>query len=219
MADVALKRPVLLYFYGFPGAGKSYVAKNLSQHIKTALVSDDLIRSELFETPSYSEQENQIVRYIMDYLAEQFISSGMSVIYDTNATHSGRRRQLRNLAQKNKADHLMVWVQIDPESAFIRTQSRDHRLSENKHAAEHTRQTFNNQLAQMQNPGDEPYLVISGKHSFVTQKGAILNRLYQMGLIDSAAVQSNVAAPGLINLVPSLSSGRVDFSRRNINIK
>jgi hypothetical protein len=71
----------------------------------------------------------------------------------------------------------------------------------------------------MQNPGpDEDFLVVSGKHSFVTQKNAILNRLYQKGLIKARSVQSHVTKPELVNLVPNLQAGRVDMTRRNINI-
>jgi hypothetical protein len=71
----------------------------------------------------------------------------------------------------------------------------------------------------MQNPQAEEYLVISGKHSFTTQKGAIINRLYQTGLISSENVQGNVTKPELVNLVPNPHTGRVDFSRRNITIR
>lgn len=218
MAKVKISRPVLIYFYGFPGAGKSYIAKNLSSHLKSALVSDDIIRSELFDSPSYSEQENQIIRYIMDYLAEQFLGSGLSVIYDTNASLLSHRRQLRSIAQRSSGESLLIWIQIDPETAFSRLQVSSSQ-AKNKDGTERVRKSFDNQISQMQGPKEEPYLVVSGKHSFISQKGAILNRLYQMGLIDSSTVQSNVTAPGLVNLVPTLSSGRVDFSRRNINIK
>ena len=219
MTEVTLKRPVLIYFYGFPGSGKSYIAKNLSQHIKSALISADEIRSDLFDSPKYSDQENHIVSYVMDYLTEKFLSSGVAVIYDTNASQASHRRHLKNAASRAGAEHLLVWIQIDPDSAFNRTQNRDHRLSENKHAISQTRESFQEDLSHMQNPSDEDYVVISGKHSFVTQKGAIFNRLYQMGLIESKVIQSNVTAPGLINLVPTLTSGRVDMSRRNINVK
>ena len=218
MAEVSLKRPVVIYFYGFPGAGKSYIAKNLEQLIPSALISDDKIRYELFEVPQFGEQENQIVNYVMDYMAEQFLRAGVSVIYDVNALRTSQRRGLKSMASEHKAEHLLIWIQIDPESAFARTQSRDRRRGEDKYATEETRQSFEGQLSQMQNPKNEDYLVISGKHSFITQKSAVLNRLYQMGLIETGAVQSNIAKPGLINLVPTQSAGRVDLSRRNINI-
>jgi hypothetical protein len=78
---------------------------------------------------------------------------------------------------------------------------------------------FDRQISGMQNPQSEDYLVISGKHTFATQKSAIVSRLYQMGILVSNAVQTSVTKPGLINLIPNPSMGRVDLSRRNINIR
>jgi hypothetical protein len=71
----------------------------------------------------------------------------------------------------------------------------------------------------MQNPQGEDYVVISGKHNFATQKSVIVNKLYQTGLIGSDVVQQHIAKPGLINLVPNPSAGRVDLTRRNISIR
>jgi hypothetical protein len=78
--------------------------------------------------------------------------------------------------------------------------------------------TFERQLAGMQNPQGEDYIVVSGKHTFSTQKNAVINRLYQKGLVGSGTVQNSVAKPNLVNLVPNLHAGRVDLTRRNITI-
>jgi tRNA uridine 5-carbamoylmethylation protein Kti12 len=151
-------------------------------------------------------------------MTEEFLGSGVSVVYDTNALRISQRRHLRELAKKHKAEYMLVWLQIDPESAFTRTQNRDRRTSDDKFAEPQTRLKFDKLLSGMQNPHGEDYLVISGKHAFVTQKGAVINRLYQMGLLGSDTVQANMPAPGLVNLVPSVQPGRIDFSRRNISI-
>lgn len=218
MAKIVLNKPVLICLYGFPGSGKSFVARNLVDHIQIAQVSSDRIRSELFANPRYDQQENAIVSHLMNYMAEEFLSAGLSVVYDANSLRVSQRRKLRELAAKHRADYLLVWLQIDVESAFTRTQRRDRRTMDDKFAVPQTRQSFNAQLATMQNPKDEQYLVISGKHAFVTQKSAIVNRLYQSGLIPSDTVQGNVTKPGLVNLVPNRYAGQTDISRRNIAI-
>jgi predicted kinase len=218
MSKIAISKPVLICLYGFPGSGKSHVARNLSEKLQIADVSADRIRSELFESPRHDNQENAIVTHLMDYMTEEFLGSGVSVIYDTNALRVSQRRHLRELATKLKAEYLLIWLQIDSESAFSRTQNRDRRTSDDKFAEPLTRLSFDKRLTGMQNPHGEDYLVISGKHAFVTQKGAIINRLYQMGLLGSGTVQANMAAPGLVNLVPNLQPGKIDFSRRNISI-
>jgi thymidylate kinase len=130
-----------------------------------------------------------------------------------------QRRNIRELARRNKAETLLVWLQIDPDSAYNRTQNRDRRTSDDRFAQPQDRGSFEKQLSGMQNPQAEDYLVISGKHTFTTQKNAILNRLYTMGLIGSGTIQQSIAKPGLINLVPNPHAGRVDLSRRNIVIR
>ena len=218
MAKIALNKPVLVSLYGFPGSGKSFVARNLAEHVQMAHVSADRIRSELFAKPRYDKQENAIVAHLMNYMTEEFLGAGLSVVYDTQALSASQRRRLRELAAKHRAAYLLVWLQIDVESAFTRTQRRDRRTTDDKFAQPQTRDSFNRQLATMQNPKDEQYLVVSGKHAFVTQKSAIVNRLYQMGLIPSETVQSNVTKPGLVNLVPSRYTPETETIRRNISV-
>jgi predicted kinase len=219
MNKVELAKPVIICLYGFPGAGKSYVSRNLASVLQLAHVNAERIRAELFDTPHYDAQENAIVNHLMDYMAEEFLNAGVSVIYDTNAMRLAQRRRLRELARTHKAQYLLIWLQIDQDSAFYRTQNRDRRTSDDKFSLPAGQDFFNSHLNGMQNPQGEDYLVISGKHTFTTQKGAVINRLYQMGLISSEHVQSSVAKPELVNLVPNPHNGRVDLSRRNITIR
>jgi len=219
MSKVMLTRPVLIGLYGYPGSGKTHIARNLSTYIQIAHVDTDRIRSELFETPRFDAQESAIVGHLMNYMSEEFLGAGVSVVYDSNTSRLAGRRNLREIARKHKAYFLLVWIQIDSESAYARTQNRDRRTSDDRYAQPQTRQSFEANIRTMQNPRDEDYLVISGKHSFVTQKNAIVNRLYQMGLVSSENVQNQVTMPELVNLVPNPQAGRVDLSRRNISIR
>jgi predicted kinase len=217
---ITLAKPVLICLYGFPGSGKSYVARNLVDVVQMAHVSGDRIRSELFENPRYDAQENAIVTHLMNYMTHEFLNSGVSVVYDTNSLRIAQRRTLRELARNNKAEFLLIWLQIDPDSAFARTQDRDRRTTDDRYAQPQDSNTFEKSLSSMQNPQPgEEYLVISGKHTFTTQKNAVVNRLYQQGLISTDVVQHSVAKPGLVNLIPNPHAGRVDLSRRNIVIR
>ncbi len=218
MAKLILSKPVFICLYGFPGSGKSYLARNLASSIQLAEVSSDRIRNELFQTPRYDAQENAIVTHLMDYMSEEFMSARVSVIYDTNALRAAQRRKLRELARKNRSEYLLIWLQIDIETAFSRTQDRDRRTQDDKYAEPQTKATFDRQVAGMQNPQGEDYLVISGKHTYATQKSAIINRLYQMGLIASDDVQHTVTKPELVNLIPNPHLSRTNPSGRNITI-
>lgn len=214
-----LAKPTLMLLYGFPGSGKTHFARQFTEHVNAAHVQGDRIRFELFEEPRYDRPENDIVAHLMNYMTEEFLHSGISVVYDMNASRMSERRAMRDMARKHKAQPVLVWFQIDTESAFARTQQRDRRKSDDKYASPLDRSTFENLASRMQNPNStEDYIVVSGKHNFLTQRNAVTKKLYDMGLL-TTELTTKVVKPGLVNLVPTPAAGRVDNSRRNIVIR
>jgi predicted kinase len=219
MMKITPTKPLLIMLYGFPGAGKTYFARQLCEQLQAAHVQGDRIRSELFDQPRYDKEENAVIGQLMDYMTEEFLSAGLSVVYDANAMRFAQRHAMREMARHHKAQPLLVWFQIDPDTAFLRATKRDRRRVDDKYAAPMDRQTFEALASGMQNPRNvEDYMVISGKHVFPTQFSAAIKRMHELGLIPSDQMASKVAKPGLVNLVPKMG-GRVDMSRRNIVIR
>ena len=218
MAKLYPNKPFLLMFYGFPGAGKTYFSRQFAESIQAAHLQSDKIRNELFEEPRYDKQENDVVTQLMDYMTEEFLSAGLSVIYDLNAMRAGQRKVLRELAFKYHAAPILVWFQMDPDTAFGRNINRDRRRTDDKYAAGWDRTTFETIINHMQNPnaGEQP-IVISGKHLFNMQRSAVLSRMREIGVVSTEDANTQIIKPGLVNLVPN--QGRVDFSRRNISIR
>jgi predicted kinase len=220
MAKIYPAKPFLLMFYGFPGAGKTYFARQFCDNVQAAHLQSDRIRGELFENPQYDKQENDIVTQLMNYMTEEFLSAGLSVAYDVNAMRAGQRRALRDIAYKCHAQPLLIWFQMDPDTAFARNVKRDRRRADDKYAAHWDRTSFEQIVAHMQNPRTgEDYAVISGKHLFNMQQSAIISKLREMGVLSSSDAASQVIKPGLVNLVPNNTAGRVDMTRRNISIR
>jgi predicted kinase len=157
----------------------------------------------------------------MEYMAGEFLAAGMSVVYDTNAMRTSQRRALREMAVKAGAQPVVVWFQIDLESAYARTMKRDRRRSDDRFAAPMSDDAFKRIVQHMQNPEQtEHYAVISGKHVFQTQMSALMKRLHELKLINSEDMSHRIVKPGLVNLVPQQTAqGRVDQSRRNIIIR
>lgn len=220
MAKLQLSQPTLFLLFGFPGAGKTYFSRQLCEELQTAHVQGDRIRHELFEKPRYDRQEDEIVNHIMKYMSEEFLQAGISVVFDTNAMRARQRRELRELAHKCKAQTVLIWFQIDIESAFERVAKRDRRKIDDKYSAPLDRTTFESVIAGMQNPAImEDYMVVSGKRTFQTQRSATIKKLYDRGLLQSEQAVSGLAKPNLVNLIPNPTGGRVDPSRRNITIR
>jgi predicted kinase len=220
MSKIELNTPTLILLYGYPGAGKTYFARQIADELHAAHVQADRFRFELFEEPRFDKNENRIVDHLAQYMAQEFLSAGVSVIYDLSSSRAGQRRMLRYLARKLKSQCMMVWVQIDTESAFERVAKRDRRKTDDKYAVTMDRTTFDEVTGKMQNPQtNEDYVVVSGKHHFQTQRTAFLKKLHSLGLISSSTATDGVPKPGLVNLVPAALAGRVDQSRRNISIR
>lgn len=219
MSKVIPSKPLLILLYGFPGSGKTYFARQLCEQLQAAHVQGDRIRAELFEEPRHDKEENSVVGQLMDYMAEEFLSAGLSVVYDANAMRYAQRHALREMARRNKAQPLLVWFQIDPETAYLRAAKRDRRKIDDKYATPMDQNTFESLASGMQNPRNvEDYMVISGKHVFPTQFSAMVKRLHELSLIPAEQMSGKVVKPGLVNLVPKMG-GRVDMSRRNIVIR
>lgn len=220
MSKVIPAKPLFIMLYGFPGAGKTYFARQLCENIQAAHVQGDRIRGELFAQPRWDAQENGVINQLMEYMAGEFLAAGMSVVYDTNAMRASQRRTLRDMARKAGAQPVVVWFQIDLESAYARTVKRDRRRNDDRFAAPMTPEAFKNIVSHMQNPDStEQYVVISGKHLFATQMTSMMKRLHELKLISSEDMTHKVVKPGLVNLVPQQPAGRVDMSRRNIIIR
>ena len=220
MGKLQPTKPLLILLYGMPGSGKTFVARQLCEDITAAHIQGDRIRAELFEKPTYSKEENHIVASLMTYMASEFLQAGVSVVFDTNVMRLSQRRALRNLALKANAEPLLVWLQIDADSAYSRAKKRDRRKTDDRYAQEMTPEVFQQLLGGMQNPDTtEPFLVLSGKHVFSTQKSAITRYLIDRRLLNLETAMPPLSKPGLINLVPNPAAGRVDMARRNISIR
>jgi len=134
MAKKVPTKPTLILLYGFPGSGKTFFSRQFKDEINTAYINSEQLRYEFFAQPNYSKPENDVTDHLTYYMMEQFLLSGTSVIFDSNAARIADRRMLYEMAEKSKAEVLIVWFQIDIESAFARIAGRDRRKLDDKFA-------------------------------------------------------------------------------------
>lgn len=210
------KRPFIVMMYGYPGAGKTSFARQLCDELGLVHLQEDKIRQELFG-PNASDRA---VRKVMTYMTKELLKARVSVVFDAEVLRESERKMIRNIALDTKAASLLVWLQVDPETTFMRTEKRDRRKADDKYADEYSEEEYRQILAYMQNPTNEDYIVVSGKHTFHSQRSTVIKKLYDIGIITPEAASHNVVKPGLMNLVPNpLIQKRSGIVQRNISIR
>lgn len=220
MSEFMLSKPTLILVYGYPGAGKTFFSRQISNKIGAAHIHDDKLRSELFNKSTLNKDEAGVIDHLTGYMSDEFLKAGVSVVLDVTGMRIAQRRKLREAAIKLKAQCLLVWIQIDADTAFTRVANRDKRKTDDKYSTPLNRHAFDQATKAMQNPTyAEDYVVISGKHSFNTQWHSSRKKFYDMGLISVKDAHSNIGKPGMVNIVPNPSRGRVDQTRRAIRIR
>ena len=153
----------------------------------------------------------------MEYMTGEFLSAGISVAYDMNAMRIAQRRSVRETARKHKAEVLIVWFQVDADTAFIRNAKRDRRRLDDRFAAGYNVEQFKEVASHMQQPETtEDFIVISGKHSYPSQRSTVIKKMADQHIIRPSAAMHKMVKPELVNLIPNGHNNYPRDGRRNI---
>ena len=108
-------RPVLVMLMGFPGVGKSHVARLLAARLGAAHVATDQLRSRLFIAATYAPEENVTVFGAADALLDGLLADGHCVVLD--ATHLRRSYRSAPLATAARRGVPVVPVRVVADDA------------------------------------------------------------------------------------------------------
>lgn len=103
-------KPTLYLFVGYPGAGKTTIAKLIETRTQAIHLWADHIRQEMFAEPSHSREESKLLYDKLNAETATWLSRGRSVIFDTNFNFYDDRELLRTIARDNGADTVLIWV-------------------------------------------------------------------------------------------------------------
>lgn len=210
------QKPFLIMLYGYPGCGKSFFASQFAKEFQnTVYLPSFKINSDFTKLTSGN---SSLARKAEEYITESYLENGLSVVTDAHVIKKSDRKKLAHIALNHKATPILVWMQIDADSAFLRTKLRSKRSRKENFAAKYTKQEFEEITNHMQNPQNEDFFVISGKHTYKSQRALVMNKMSTLKIVNREQANKNIAKPGLVNLVPSSLSGRVGIGR-NISIR
>ncbi len=91
---------MLIIVCGLPGTGKTTVAKKIVTKIGGILLRTDVIRKELIEKPTYSEEEKQTIYSELFLRAKELIKNGKDVILDGTFAKKKNREKAKEISKE-----------------------------------------------------------------------------------------------------------------------
>lgn len=177
MKTLSLSRPLIIMLVGLPGAGKSFFARQFSETFSVSVASSDRVRYELFADPQFTNDENDIVSRMQDYIASELVKSGRSFMVDGGCSTRTARQKFEMLAKTNGYGTLVVWVQTDPTTARQRALKRSPQKQDDAYNASLNAEQFDTFSKRFDAPTKEQHVVISGRHTYSTQARTVLRKL------------------------------------------
>ena len=180
MKSLSLSRPLVLIMIGAPGSGKSFFARQFAETFNAPIVSYDHIRSTLFDKPEYNgEQEGYVYNLAYQQLSE-LLKTEKTIIVDGGHNVRTDRTALIKRAHQAGYDTLTVWVQTDEATSRVRATRRSNRRQGDTYNASLNDQQFARLTREVTVPAaHEPFIVISGKHTYASQAKVVLKKLVQ----------------------------------------
>ena len=169
MKSLSLAKPHLIVMVGVPGAGKSFFAEHFAETFMAPLVSWNRIRDELFNEPTFSKDEQEIIGRVAAHILGELFKTQRTILYEGETHMRTQRQALQKKAAAAGYETLFIWVQTDMQTTKARAKKAG--LTPAQHDAITKRFTAPNP--------SEPVVVISGKHTYASQLKIVLRKLVE----------------------------------------
>ncbi|HUF53885.1 MAG TPA: ATP-binding protein [Dehalococcoidia bacterium] len=117
------QKPALIILIGFPGSGKSHLARSLKARYPAAILDSDALRQVLFATPEHTTKEHGRLFPAIHVLMRRLLEQGISVIVDATNLKEANRRPYYAIAQDAGLPVVLVRV-VAPVSEIRRRLAR-----------------------------------------------------------------------------------------------
>jgi predicted kinase len=119
----------LHFIYGWPGAGKTTIARDLGEGARAVVFCEDewlamLASERITSLPQYVEQSARIRRLIAP-LATRLLTLGVSVVFDFAGNTPSHRAWVKAIADAANADHLLHVLDVPADECKRRLHERN----------------------------------------------------------------------------------------------
>ncbi|HXG35907.1 MAG TPA: DegV family protein [Dehalococcoidia bacterium] len=164
-------RPALVALSGLPGSGKSYLAASIHERVPLAYLNSDTLRRRLFGQPSYSQEESLRLFRACHAVLDRLLARGVSALMDATNLRESHRQQLYEIAQRHKAEFILVKVTAPEALMRQRLQKRS--------TEEAGFDVYQRMLAEVE-PIALPHIVVDTSGDITPQVESIVDRLQQL---------------------------------------
>jgi|SRR5580700_6988312 predicted kinase len=116
-----MQKLTLYLFIGAPGAGKTTTAQIIAKATGAVHLWADAERHKLFQHPTHSREESDLLYMKLNIQAEQLLAEGRSVVFDTNFNFYADRLKLETIAKRYNAETQIIWMTTPLEIARARS--------------------------------------------------------------------------------------------------
>lgn len=156
-----MDKPTLYLMVGYPGAGKTTVAKIIADRTGAVHLWADAERHKLFSEPTHSHEESTELYDKLNTEAAYLLAKEKSVVFDTNFNFMADREKLSDIGKDQGAKTIIIWLTTPVEVAKQRAiHAKDTR---NGYANHMTEEQFDTIVSKLEPPiKDEKIIKIDG---------------------------------------------------------
>jgi len=120
-------RPVLVVVSGLPGTGKTTFARKLAEQVPVVHLESDMIRKLVYPYPTYSSEESASLFTLIHRVIEYLLNRKIPVLLDATNLREQNRQVLYDIAEKNNAGLILVFITAPPDVVRQRMLRRQER--------------------------------------------------------------------------------------------